>query len=354
MKNNFSNISICSAFFVAMLALALNGCKKDSDGSPDVKPGDPVATALSPDSAGVNTLLTLQGTGLGDMRSIVFDKNNANATFYSTLNTGSAIIFRVPDTAVRGQQNIVLTNSAGKTLTVPFKVLPFGVVSSAFPTDFEPGSLVTLTGNNLDVVTKVVLSGTTDQATIVSQSLMQMVIKMPASSVAKATLVLTSSAGDKGTTIEFVNVAKATLPLFTNDYVNPAQNWGWGGTYNPSSDYIVSGSASLKAAYDPNGSWGGLQIGMGTETPIPSETKYFTFWAKGADADQAITLDIQGNKSTTPIEIKKNFTVPANKWTYFKYDIGTLMPGINALNIIVFQINGAGKTIYYDNIMFTK
>ena len=352
MKNNFSNISIRSAFFIAILAVAMNGCKKDSDGSPDVKAGDPVLTTLSPDSAGVNALLTLQGTGLGDMRSIVFDKNNANATFYSTLNTGTAIIFRVPDTAVRGQQNIVLTNSAGKTLTVPFKVLPFGVVSSAFPTDFEPGSQITLTGNNLDVVTKVVLSGTTDQATIVSQSLTQMVIKMPASTVAKAPLVLTSSAGDKTTSIEFVNVTQATLALFTNDYVSPAQNWGWGGTYNPSSDYVISGSASLKAAYDPSSSWGGLQIGMGTETPIPSATKYFTFWAKGTDADQVVTLDIHGNKSA--IEIKKNFTIPANKWTYFKYDIGTLMPGISSLSILTFQINGAGKTIYYDNIMFTQ
>lgn len=352
MKNIFNHITIRLTLFIPVMALALNACKKDSDGSPDVKAGDPVATSLSPDSASVSTVLTLQGTGLGDIRSIVFDKNNAPATFYSTLNTSTAIIFRVPDTAVRGQQNIILTNSAGKTLSVPFKVLPFGVVNSAFPTDFDAGSQVTLTGNNLDVVTKVMLSGTTDQATIVSQSLNQMVIKMPSSSVARAPLVLTTTAGDKTTSMDFVNVAQATAQIFTDDYMNPAQNWSWGGTYTPSADYTITGAKSLKAAYDPGGTWGGLQIGMGSELTIPSGTKYFSFWAKGADTDKDVTLDIKGNGNTT--DNSKVITVPANKWTYFKFEIGTLIPGVNSVSVIVFQIHDAGKTIYYDNIMFTK
>lgn len=162
MKNIINHIIIRCTLFV-LAAACMPACEKDSDGIPTVKAGTPVAGSLSPDSAAVGTVLTLQGTGLGDMRSIVFDKNNAPAPFYSTLNTGTAIIFSVPDTAVRGSQNIVFTNSDGKVLKVPFKVLPFGVVNSAFPNDFEAGTLVTLTGNNLDVVTKIVLAGTTDE-----------------------------------------------------------------------------------------------------------------------------------------------------------------------------------------------
>jgi hypothetical protein len=335
-----------------MVLVLVHACKKDSDGSATVAAGDPVATSLSPDSAAVSTVLTLQGTGLGDIRSIVFDKNNAPAAFYPTLNTGTAIIFRVPDTAVRGTQNIVFTNSAGKTLKVPFKVLPFGVVNSAFPTDFQAGSLVTLTGNNLDVVTKVTLAGTTDQATIVSQSLTQAVIKMPASTVARAALTLTTSAGDKTTPMDFVNVDQATAQVFTDDFVNPAQSWSWGGTYDPSADYIVTGAKALKAAYDPTGSWGGLQIGMGSEVPLPTGTKYFSFWARGADADVNMTVEIKGNNWST--DNSKVITIPAGKWTHFTMEIGSFIPGVSSISVIVFQINGAGKTIYYDNIMFTR
>jgi hypothetical protein len=312
-----------------------------------------VANRLSPDSAGGGTLLTLTGAGLGDMRSVVFDKNNAPATFYSTLNTSEAIIFRVPDTATRGDQNILLTNSAGKTLTVPFRVLPFATVSSAFPTDFEANTEITLNGNNLDVLSKVVLNGTSTEATILSKSLNKAVIRMPAGVAAdKGTLVLTTTAGDKATTMEFVNVERATLRIFTDSLVKPAESWSWGGTYTNSTDNIVTGSKSLKAAYDPAGTWGGLQIGMGTELPIPAGTRYFTFWAKGADVEKKVTVNIKGNKNTT--DHKTEITVPANKWTYFKLENGSFIPNVNSISVIVFQIQNEGKTIYYDNIMFIK
>jgi hypothetical protein len=81
----------------------------------------------------------------------------------------------VPDTAYGGNQNITLTNVDGKSVTVPFRVLAYPVVSSAFPTDFQAGSTVTLTGSNLDDVTSVVINGTTDAATIVSKTRSQMI-----------------------------------------------------------------------------------------------------------------------------------------------------------------------------------
>jgi hypothetical protein len=352
MKKIISNITVGLVWIIAGLTITLSACRKDGDGHPDISSGSLVADKLSPDSAGSGSLLTLTGTGLGDIRSIVFDKNSAPASFYSTLNTSTALIFRVPDTATRGQQNIVLTNGAGKQVLVPFKVLPFALVNSAFPTDFEPGTLVTLNGNNLDVLSKVVLSGTTTEATIVSRSLNRAVVQMPATPVTKAQLVLTTTAGDKVTTMEFVNVQQATAHIFTDSLVNPAQSWSWGGTYTPSADDVVTGSKSLKAAYDPAGTWGGLQIGMGSELPIPAGSKYFAFWAKGADADKKVTVQIKGNNWTT--DNKTEITVPAGKWTYFKLELGSFIPNVSSVSVIVFQIHEDGKTIYYDNIMFIK
>jgi hypothetical protein len=268
------------------------------------------------------------------------------------LNTDNAVVFRVPDTATRGQQNIVFTNSQGKTLTVPFKVLPYAVVNSAFPTDFEPNSLITLTGNNLDVMNKVLIDGTTDQPVIVSQSLNTAVIRMPASNVIKAKLVLTTSAGDKATPMEFVNVTKATT-IFRDAFTDPAQSWSWGGAYDPSADYIITGDKSLKAAYDPAGTWGGLQIGMGSELTIPAGSKYLTFWVRGADVEKQIKLQIQGNNWSL-MSPEWTVVVPPNKWTYFKYELGTLIPNMNSISVILFQMHDNGKTVYFDNIMLVK
>ncbi|HRQ50495.1 MAG TPA: hypothetical protein PLR74_08165 [Agriterribacter sp.] len=332
----------------------MNACTKDDmkDGSPDVKPGNPQLESILPASGAPGTLITLKGTGLGDMRSIIFDKNNAPSLFQSTLNTETAILFRVPDTATRGPQNIVLTNSQDKSLTIPFDVIPLALVNDAFPAEFESGSTIKLMGNNLDLVTKVVLEGTTEEATILSQSLNQMVIQMPASETEKTKLVLTTTGGDKATDIVFVNVDKA-LQIFTNDFVDPAQSWSWGGTFSASTDDFVTGGASLKAAYDPAGTWGGLQIGMGSELPLPAGTKYLTFWVKGADVEKQVKLQVQGNNwsATSP---ENTLTIPAGKWTYFKEEIATIMPGINSISVILFQIHDEGKTLYFDNIMFIK
>ncbi|HRO44295.1 IPT/TIG domain-containing protein [Agriterribacter sp.] len=354
MKKIFVHKIQVLAVIVFTMAWTMSACTKEDmkDGSPDIKPGNPQLENITPSSGAPGTLLTLKGSGLGDMRSIIFDKNNAPSLFQSTLNTGTAILFRVPDTATRGPQNIVLTNSQGKSLTIPFDVIPLALVNNAFPSEFESGSTIKLNGNNLDLVTQVILEGTTDEATIISQSLNEMVIQMPASDADKTKLVLTTTGGDKTTDIIFVNVDKA-LQIFTNDFVNPAQSWSWGGTYSASADDFVSGGKSLKAAYNPAETWGGLQIGMGSELPLPAGTKYFTFWVKGADVEKKVKLQVQGNNWSLSSP-EKTLTIPAGKWTYFKEEIATLMPGINSISVILFQIHDEGKTLYFDNIMFIK
>src|SRR4051812_10291116 len=173
-----------------LLATALLvSCKKDLSGSAEVDPGAMQGTSITPGEAPGGTSLTLKGSGLGAIRSIVFDKNNVPAAFTPTLNTDNVVIFRVPDTAFGGDQHIIFTNKEGRTLSMPFKVIALPTVTTAFPTDFEAGTVVTLNGNNLDDVTSVVLNGTSDAAVIVSKTRKEMVIKMPASNINRAKLV---------------------------------------------------------------------------------------------------------------------------------------------------------------------
>lgn len=337
-----------SAIAVAFIA---GSCLKDSDGSPDIKAGTPVFKSITPGEAPGGSVLTLQGSGLGNMRSIVFDLHNVPTTITSTLNTEETVIFHVPDTAYGGPQNIILTNSIGRTLVVPFSVIALPTVTTAFPMDFQNKSRITLTGSNLNDVTSVILEGSGEAASIISQIRKSMVIEMPASTSNRTHLVLVNSSGSDTTSQEFVNVTQA-LAIFKDDYIDPAQNWSWGGTYTPSADDSISGSKSLKAAYDASGSWGGLQIGMGSELSLPAGTKYFTYWAKGADVDKQVTVQIKGNNWST--DNSKVITVPAGKWTYFREEASTFIPGVNSVSVIVFQIHDAGKTIYFDNILFVK
>jgi hypothetical protein len=344
MKKIFINRIINLTLLVAALSVAFQSCKKDSDGSPGVKAGNPVSDGISPGEAAGGEVLTLNGSGLGDMRSIVFDKNNVPAAFISTLNTESAIVFRVPDTAFGGQQNIVLTNSAGKQLTVPFKVIALPNVTGAFPTDFEPGSTVTLTGNNLDDVSKVVVAGTTAEATIVSKTRKQLVLTMPSTTVDRTKLTITNLSGNRTTDMEFVNVSKAAL-VFKDALESGFQDWSWGGEFKASADDKITGDKSMKAAYDPAGSWGGMQLGGGSINV--SGYKYFAFWAKGADIDKNVQFWLNWSG-------QKVITIPAKKWTYFRFELATGWPGLTTVDNVTFQIHDEGKTIYFDNVMFVK
>ncbi|HYC30108.1 MAG TPA: IPT/TIG domain-containing protein, partial [Chitinophagaceae bacterium] len=206
MKNivSIKTISLITAFAVMLAA-----CKKDSDGSPESSAGTPTLAGVTPAEAAGGTVVTVTGTGLGQMRSIVFDKNNVPATFQPNLNTDNSILFRVPDTAFGGPQNIILTNVNGATLNVPFKVIALPTVSDISPIDFEAGTQVTITGNNLGDVTSVLIDGTSDAATIVSKERKKLVIAMPSTAVNRAKLKITNASGERITSQELTYIPNA-------------------------------------------------------------------------------------------------------------------------------------------------
>src|SRR5215211_1267513 len=102
MKNIFGFKNFLA--IAALVVIAASSCKKDTDGSPGSSPGNPTMTGITPAEAAGGAVVTITGSGLGGMRTIVFDKNNVPATFQPNLNSDNAILFRVPDTAFGGQQ----------------------------------------------------------------------------------------------------------------------------------------------------------------------------------------------------------------------------------------------------------
>src|SRR5471030_457716 len=129
-------------------ASMITSCTKEAE-KPAAASSSPKADKLDPDSAKGGSALTLTGSGLGQIQSIVFEKGNVPAPFNTVFNTDKALIFRVPDTANGGSQNIIITNKLGKVLKVPFNVIALPVISSVSNYNFTSGTSITIVGNNL-------------------------------------------------------------------------------------------------------------------------------------------------------------------------------------------------------------
>lgn len=331
----------------AVFSAALFSCKKEDDGNPDSNPGNPTLGAITPGEAAGNTIVTLTGTGLGQMRSIVFDKNNVPATFQQNLNTETAIVFRVPDTAFGGQQNIIFTNSEGRTLSVPFKVIALPTVATISPIDFEQGTTVTITGNNLDDVSKVLIEGTTTEATIVSKERKKLVITMPSTTVDRVKLRITNSSGERLSDIELTNMGRA-LKLFTEGFGPGVQDWSWSNEHVVSTDVAYMGTQSLRAMFGA-GTYGAISLRYDVNLPFSSYT-YLTFWARGGTADMQMSIwpDMASGAPTRTV------TIPANVWTYFKIPLSYIGAATSQRLNMQGMNPATNQTIYFDNILFVK
>lgn len=341
--------------FLLAGVLIIAGCTKEEQ-SESKASSNPVADKLDPEKASGNTVLTLTGSGLGGITSVVFEKGNVPAPFNPTLNTDRALIFRVPDTANGGAQNIILTNRLGTQLKVPFNVVALPLVKTASNYNFVEGTEITLVGNNLQDVTSITIDGTAAAASIVTQTKKELVIKMPATTVNSAKLVLTNSTGPITTSQVFVNLDKA-YKIFTDDYGNGFENGSWGPA-SVSSAFAKSGLKSFKAGYN-KGNWSADGFANWNGVASMPEYNYLSFWVKGASADYTlyVTGDARaggyGNSDrSVPI------AVPANVWTYFKIPMTTLeLWKKGPMKQLGFWIEGPEKqdeAFYFDDVILVK
>ncbi|POY36647.1 hypothetical protein C3K47_09770 [Solitalea longa] len=332
MKKVIKSIAILS-----ITALAIAGCKKD-----DLGVENPTIKEISASEGSGGDVITITGSDLAEVESIVFDNHNVPASFNPVFNNPGAIIFRVPDTAYGGAQNILIKNSKGHQLTVPFSVIALPTITTAYPTDFAAGSTVTITGNNLETAEKVILDGTTSEATIVSKSRKELVIKMPASTLTKAKLRITNSSGDRVSTMDFINV-DAAYSIFTESL--SFDNWSWGGNYTPSSETAVTGEKGIKGDMVGN-AWGALSLHSGGVDLAPYNS--VGFWIKGGTAVSTYRFFVNWQEQQT-------ITVPANQWTYFTFPLSIWKnKGITSMTDIIWQVEGDGQLIYFDNVVLIK
>lgn len=358
------NIKISLSFsLVMLLAISLFiSCRKEVSSVIDAS-SNPKADSVSPSRAAGNNVLTLTGSGLGDIVSVVFDNGNVPASFNPVFNTDKAMLFRVPDTANGGPQQIIFTNRLGKQFSVPFNVIALPIVNSASNYNFKQGTVITLTGNNLGDVSKVVLTANPSlEATIISKSKRELVISMPATTLFRSTLDITNLTGTITTTQEFVSLVN-NFNFFTDGYDNGEQDASWGDAGFVSTTESKSGTSSFGKNFQA-GNW--HQMGFGWNNIVNNGYTYLSFYMKGGSVDFELWIFTQQTPGSSDPYGNNNqkIIVPANVWTYFKIPVNTLNLWANGpgFNQIGWRIKGPGggqvgsgdEKLYLDDVMLVK
>ena len=133
----------------------LPGC----DGTPPPPPPPaPTVTSFSPTSGAAGTSVSISGTGFTGASSVRF--NGTGATF--TVNSASSISATVPTGATSGTISVTtagVTGTSSSTFTVTTPP-PVPTISSLSPASGRVGTVVSITGTNLNGATAVRFNGT--------------------------------------------------------------------------------------------------------------------------------------------------------------------------------------------------
>lgn len=359
MKKNTTALVL--VVLIAITATLFVSCRKEI--SPITSPtANPSIIKIEPALGAANTVLTISGNGLGDVKTIYFDKDSVPSGFNPVFNTDGSLIFRVPLNAVPGQQNIVFTNGLGVKFSVPFNVLGLANISNVSNYNFVTGSILTLTGKNLDDVSAVRFHGSTEVATIIAKTPTTLQIQMPATSLYRTTLDISNTAGTITTSQEFVSLTN-NFKFFADGFENGEQDASWGDAGAISTTEFKTGTASFGKNFQ-GGNW--HQMGFGWNTITNNNYKYLSFWMKGGTADLPLWISTATSANGfASFNDNAKIIVPAGVWTYFKLPLNelNLWATGTGFNQIGWRIQGpggdrpgsnAGEKLYLDDVMLVK
>lgn len=414
---------LTSYLLLAVLVIAaLSSCRKDTNGDIEGGKGAPAISSIRTvskskvDSSLTNTYTTYDNTGkpttvtvpnynaqisafdsttttgnLGNLYAIrgsnlasttKIEINGVNVIFNRALSSDEGVIFSVPQNVptIQPQANKLVLTTLNGTVSYDFTVLPPPpTISTLSNYNFSANSQIILRGIGFSSVSAVKLRATNEVVTIVSKVDTQLVIKMPASTANRSSLVYTYTSGPNtgaqaGSRQEFINIDKAYQVFANNDFQNGWADASWTGPSGRSTATSKSGTASIVATY-PAGAWqvegwANWNTGMAYDPAY----KFLTFWVKGGTVDHELVLvgdqmaggygQVQNANAYAAQKIK----VPAKVWTYFKIplaapsstDVNSLnfwKNGTNAKQLGFFlqgQTGDVNETYYFDEVMFVK
>ncbi|MEO6453985.1 MAG: IPT/TIG domain-containing protein [Ginsengibacter sp.] len=309
----------------------------------------PVITSLSPNPVKHQTDLTITGTNLDLAKKIFFTGIAAPFTTFVS-QSATQLVIKLPPGAKKGKITLEAASGVQTISSMDLDVV-LPSIATMSPNPIDPGTNITITGTNLDLVTSITFDNAPSVTTFVSQTATQIVAKVPAGVLrGKVTLaVLNSTLTVQSPDILEINgsVPPPVIALpFYNDAVT--SNWngwiggGWGGTTDRNNTSPVrEGTKSVKIDYV--GGWGSpLQLGGANVNLSPYTAFKVSIYGGAGTAGKKINIGINGGDSYT-------ITLVEGTWTDYSIPISTLTSATAIKEIWVKEYNGSGGfTIYVD------
>ena len=309
----------------------------------------PVAISFSPNPVKHNTNLTITGTNLDLAKQVLFTGASKPATSFVS-QTATQLVVKVDSATVKGKITLVAASGASTVSTTDLDVA-MPTISTMLPSPVAPGSNVTITGTNLDLVKNVSFTGVINAVTsFVSQSATQLVVIVPTGSVTgKITLGIINT----GQTVKSANdlpIIGSSVPpiIIYDDAVTSAWNgWiggGWGGTKDLNNTSPVR-SGSKSCAINYVGDWG-VPLQLGGATILLGGYTSLKVSIYGGAGSNGKNVNVGFNEQDG-----KTITIVEGQWTDFTIPLSQISATSTLTHLYIKKFTaGSDFTIYVDNL----
>jgi hypothetical protein len=317
----------------------------------------PAVTSFSPSPIKHTENLTINGTNLDLVTSIVFAGNKTVVDFVS--KSESQIVVTVPTGTLKGKITLKQASPVSVVTADELTIL-LPVATGLAPQPAVPGTdNITITGSSLDLVSKLTLPGKTGAIEVLSTSFTthtatEIVLALPAGAdnggVSYTTIHGYSSTLGVNVIIPGAGPAPLAIVMFDDQVYFGGGNWSWGNTtVTASTEQYYSGTKSWK--HTNTGTDGGASVGgmTGVDASGQGVFKFALYGGPGTEGKQvaAILNDNWGNYNSVVLK--------AGQWTEYSIPL-TSYPGVNLTSITrwIFKIEGAsaGDYMYVDRVGF--
>jgi len=315
----------------------------------------PAVTAISPASIRHTGELTITGTNLDLVTSIVFGGDTEVAKNEFVSQSATEIKLAVPATAVKGK--LTLKQASPVTVTTVTDlviILPVGTVSS--PSPATPGvDDLTITGTDLDLVAELGLpgSGAVPAASFKAHSATQIVIAVPAGTKSGGITYKTihGYSNNLGVTVRVPAPGPPPLPitLYDDEIAGGGGDQSWQG--------VVSDRVSTEQFYSGDVSWkyetttGGGVSGGGISPVDVTAQEVFTFALYGGPGTDGLAVAAILNDNWDDYN---SVVLVEGEWTEYQIPLSEYpTTGLNAIVRFAFKVeNEPSSVIYVDRVGF--
>ncbi|HTF20146.1 MAG TPA: hypothetical protein VK658_18880 [Chryseolinea sp.] len=315
----------------------------------------PAVTAINPSSAKHAETITLEGTDLDLVTSVIFSGGTEVPAADFVSQSETAIQLAVPATTVKGKLTLkqlspvdVVTESE---LTI---ILPVG--TAVTPSPAKPGvDDITITGTNLDLIGELGLpgSGAVLASAFKSISDTQIVVALPAGTKSGGITYKTihGYSNNLGVTVRVPAPGPPPLPitLYDETFAPGGGDWSW--------NKVISDPANAEQFYSGDVSWkfettsgGGLSSGGITATDVTGQ-QVFTFALYGGPGTEGATVAAILNDNWGDYN---SVTLQEGKWTEYQIPISNY-PTTDRTKIVRFALKveaPSSSVIYADRVGF--